>query len=159
MEDITPYGIPEKKATFRPWNMDLNTFLMCMHLSQFASMIIPMAGWILPIVMWSQFKDENEEINKNGKQVLNFMLTFVIYIVIMIVLYLVGFVLLITMAEEKNGGGLYSNAYVPMLLFVVWFILLMVLVMGHTILIILAAIKANKGGIGTYPLTFKFFKS
>ncbi len=159
MEDIQPYGIPEKKAPFRPWNMEFNTFLMLMHISQFASMIVPMAGWILPIAMWAQFKEENVLIDKNGKQILNFMLTFVIYIIGMAILYLVGFIMLITMAEDSQGSGLDSRAWMPILLLVIWLILLSILVIGHSIVIILAGIKANKGQVGTYPLTIKFFKS
>jgi uncharacterized Tic20 family protein len=139
--------------------MEFNTFLMLMHISQFASMIVPMAGWILPIAMWAQFKEENELIDKNGKQILNFMLTFVIYIIGMVILYLVGFIMLITMAEDSQGSGLDSGAWIPILLLVIWLILLSILVIGHSIVIILAGIKANKGQVGTYPLTIKFFKS
>ena len=33
----------------RPWNMELKTFCMLMHLSQFGSMLVPGAGLVLQL--------------------------------------------------------------------------------------------------------------
>ena len=78
---------------FRPWGMEHNQFCTFLHLSQFAGMVVPMAGIVLPIVMWTSFKDQSEAINQIGKNVLNWMISSIIYIFISIVLcfLVVGF--------------------------------------------------------------------
>lgn len=43
---------------YKPWGMEENTFLMMMHLSQFAAFLVPGAGIVLPIVMWAANKDQ-----------------------------------------------------------------------------------------------------
>ena len=35
----------------KPWGMELNAFCMLMHLSQLAGFLIPLAGFVLPVVM------------------------------------------------------------------------------------------------------------
>jgi len=66
--------------------MEHKQFCTLLHLSQFAGMIVPMAGIVLPIVMWTSFKDESEAINQNGKNVLNWMINSIIHVFISIIL-------------------------------------------------------------------------
>lgn len=110
--------------------MEINQFCMLMHLSQFAGYIIPMAGLILPILMWTTNKDQNEVVNLHGKNIVNWMISSFIYIVVSIILIFVfiGIISLIT-----------------------------VLICSF-IFTILGAIKANDGEIYEYPLTIKFIK-
>ena len=56
-----------------------NTYLMLMHLSQFAGAIIPFAGFIVPILMWTMNKDANANVDLHGKNILNAMISYVLY--------------------------------------------------------------------------------
>ena len=85
-----------EQQSFKPWGMELNTYCMFMHLSQLASSIIPMAGIILPIVMWQQFKHQNEQINQQGKNIMNFMLSIVVSYVVVVLLFLLFFVFVVS---------------------------------------------------------------
>lgn len=110
------------------WGMNLDSFLLLMHLSQFAGFIVPGLGFVLPIVMW-QTNKEDSEVDKHGKNIVNFMLSMIIYFCIsgILCLLLVGFVLL----------G--------------------VLAILEIIFIIMAAVKASRREYWEYPLSIKFF--
>lgn len=56
-----------------------NTYIMLMHLSQFAGVLIPLTGFIVPILMWIANKDNNLNVDIQGKNILNFMISFAIY--------------------------------------------------------------------------------
>lgn len=56
-----------------------NTYIMLMHLTQFAGVLIPLAGFIVPILMWITNKDNNANVDLHGKNILNFMISFAIY--------------------------------------------------------------------------------
>lgn len=110
------------------WGMNLDSFLLLMHLSQFAGFIVPGLGFVLPIVMW-QTNKEDSEVDKHGKNIANFMLSMIIYFCIsgILCLLLVGFVLL----------G--------------------VLAILEIVFIIMAAVKASRREYWEYPLSIKFF--
>ncbi len=112
----------------KPWGIDVSTFTVFMHLSQFLGIFIPGAGFILPIVMWATTKDTSPVINEHGKNIINWLLSLLIYVFIcyVLMLLLVGFVLL----------------------FILGFIFM--------IFVIIAAVKAGQGIVWRYPLTIKF---
>jgi hypothetical protein len=130
----------------RPWNMDINSFCMLMHLSQFASSVFPLAGIIMPILMWQQFKKQSAIVDENGKQLVNFMLTSV-------VLSIVSAAVVASMAI-----AFFANTEFTLM----WGILLLLLIFGlgivYVVFIIRAAIQSYNGNIGTYPLTIKFIR-
>lgn len=120
----------DNDPNFRPWNMEIHSFCMLMHLSQFAGMIIPTAGIVLPIIMWTTNKDKSPLIDQHGKNILNWMISFFIYIIIscILILLIVGIFALIALC-------------------VMWFVF-----------IIMGAVKANNKEIYTYPLSIQFLK-
>lgn len=107
-----------------------NAYLMLMHLSQFAGWILPGLGFVLPIAMWLTNKDENENVDKHGKNILNFTLSYFIYTAIAGILVIIA----------------------------VGLLLLVVLGVVVTIAIIVAAVKAYNREYWDYPLTIRFLK-
>jgi uncharacterized Tic20 family protein len=101
-----------------------------LHLSQLASLVIPVAGIILPIVIWQTQKDKIPALDAHGKMVVNWMLSELIY----------GFV-----------------SVVLMFVLVGFLTMLAVIVMG-IVFPIVGAVKANNGEFWEYPLTIKFLK-
>ena len=103
---------------------------MFLHLSQLLNLIIPMAGVIVPIVIWQTKKDEMPALDAHGKMVVNWFISSLIYCVISFVLTFVligilGFIAIGLMA---------------------------------VIFPIIGGIKANNGEFFEYPLTIKFLK-
>jgi len=72
------------KAGRRPlFGLTENTYLMLMHLSQLSGLIVPLAGFIVPVVMWVTNKEENAKVDLHGKNVVNFMISYVIYALVL----------------------------------------------------------------------------
>jgi len=84
-------------STEKYWGMDLQTFNMAMHLSQLANFAMPLAGVILPCIMWSSEKDKHPEIDRQGRMVVNWVITSILYFAISFVLcfFLIGIPLII----------------------------------------------------------------
>ena len=118
---------PERKSL---WGIEENQFLMFMHLGQFVGLIIPIAGYILPIAMWLSFKDENKKVDQHGKNITNFIISWLIYYAIssMLILIFIGTVFIA------------------------------VLGIANIVFIIIASIKANNKEYWKYPLSIQFFK-
>jgi len=112
------------------WGMNEKTFLLVMHLSQFAGIIVPGAGLVLPIIMWLTNKGNNPRIDEQGKYITNWIISVVIYVIVSIILtaVFIGIIGLIAV-------GLAAIVF-P----------------------IIGAIKANDGEVWKYPLTIPFLK-
>ena len=114
----------------QPWGMAPNTFNMLMHLAQLASFIVPMAGLVLPIVMWATNKDKFVSVDEHGKNIINWMISSCIYFVVCFMLMFV----------------------------VICFVLIFPLIVLSLVFIIIGAVKANDNIAWQYPLCIRFFK-
>lgn len=103
---------------------------MFLHLSQFAGFAVPIAGLVVPIVLWQLKKDELPGIDDHGKVVMNWIISEVIY---GIVSFLLVFVLI----------------GIPMLI---------ALAIVGIIFPIMGGIKANNGELWRYPMSIQFLK-
>lgn len=116
---------------FRPWGMDVRSYCMMLHLSQFAAFLVPFAGIALPIVMWLIYKNESPEIDAHGRVVTNWIISALIYTC-------VGFLLAIIF---------------------IGFFLLLALFIVNIVFVVMGSIKANEGTVWPYPLSIRFFSS
>lgn len=123
--DYMQYQQPSSLQT--PEQKQMGLFL---HLSQLAGLIVPVAGLVIPIVLWQTQKDKTPGLDAHGKMVTNWIISSLIYAFVSIPLMfvLVGFLTLIAVA-----------------------------IMG-IVFPIIGAIKANNGELWEYPLTIKFLK-
>ena len=117
------------------WNNQLQTpeakqLGMFLHLSQLLSLVIPVAGIIVPIVLWQSKKTEIPAIDAHGKMIINWFLSALIYLAASLVLTIILIGILGFIAV-----GIMSIVF-P----------------------IIGAIKANNGELWEYPLTIKFLK-
>jgi len=103
---------------------------MLLHLSQLASVVIPLAGIVLPIILWQTQKDKMPALDAHGKMVANWMISALIYAVVssILIIVLVGILLLLALAVIA------------------------------IVFPIVGAVKANNGILWEYPLTIKFLK-
>ena len=97
----------------KPWNIELNSFCMLMHLSQLSGILIPGLGLFMPIIMWATTKDSTKGVYEHGKIILNWMLSFVIYLIAIfwffgifgaLALLAYNFVFIIIGAVQANKG-------------------------------------------------------
>jgi len=110
------------------FGLNENTYLLLMHLSQFAGFILVGLGFALPVIMWLTNK-ENPNVDRHGKNIVNFMISMFIYFCIsgVLILLLIGIPLMIALAVMQF------------------------------VFIIIATVKASNGEYWKYPLSIKFF--
>src|SRR6185295_9095700 len=63
---------------------------MALHLSQFAGYAVPLAGFVVPIVIWQVMKEDYPEIDEHGRNVTNWIISHLLYVVGAVILALVG---------------------------------------------------------------------
>lgn len=108
--------------------MDVNQYCMFIHLSQLLCFCYGI-GLIAPIILWLIKKDESTVIDNNGRIVINWMLSLIIYAICAGILcfMIIGIPLLIAIG------------------------------VCNIIFIILGSIKASNGELWKYPLSIEFF--
>lgn len=107
------------------------TWGMLVHLSAFLQFLVPTLGMIIgPLIIWLIKKDTMPFVDDQGKEVLNFNLSIIIYSIISAALIVIA----------------------------VGVVLLPIVVLFWIIYTIIGAVKANHGVVYRYPLTIRFFK-
>jgi uncharacterized Tic20 family protein len=122
--------ISEKiNAAMNQVSSDTNFWCMLIHLTQFCGYLLPLAGLVVPIILWQVKKDQSPVIDRHGRVVMNWILSALIYLGISILLSFVfiGF---------------------PML----WILGLLAIVFP-----IIGGVKANGGELWIYPGSIRFF--
>jgi uncharacterized Tic20 family protein len=138
------------------------------HLSALTQYFIPFGNYIFPILIWSSKKDKSEFVDHNGKQVLNFQLSLLLYSLVLIMIavpiFLITFlknipfealindhdIVLRNFSFEGNIGML-TVGLVAVLIFGL-------LKVAEFFLIIYASIKTSNGEKYNYPITIPFLK-
>lgn len=90
-----PHASPEPAETVT-LSSDEKNWLLALHFSALAGLVIPLASIIAPLVVWLIKKDELPVVNEHGKAVLNFQITCGIASIVcaVLMLVLIGFLLL-----------------------------------------------------------------
>jgi len=127
MDDLEPElpdtesGAPDKET---------NTWALILHLSVLSGLVVPMAGLIVPVVIFFIKKDQLPGLVPHAHVVFNWMISVIIYAVISFILVFVGIGVLLILA----------------------------LAILSLVFPIIGAIKASEGNVWPYPLSIKFFK-
>lgn len=129
--------------------MTPSTYATVLHLSHYGGLMLPFAGFVIPIGMWLYAKDQNEFIDQHGRSLANFIVSYFIYSMVVGLLYFAAIA----------GWFFYSFSSVPFFFSPFLFLL----VPGIPFFIIWAifpifgAIAASKGQSYRYPLTLNLF--
>ena len=107
-----------------------NPIPMWCHLSAFAGFIIPFGNFLGPLFVWLWKKEEDELVNDQGKESLNFQISILIYSLV---------------------AGILTLVFIG-------FILLLAIALFAAIQVIIAAIHADKGEKYRYPFCVRVIK-
>ncbi len=98
-----------------------NSYLMLMHLSLFSGAIIPLAGFIVPVLMWTMNKDVNSNVDLHGKNILNAIISYLLYAAVLVItvigipvaviLGVVVVIFVILAAVKANNGEYWSYPF------------------------------------------------
>ncbi len=113
------------------WGIDEDTFVILIHVSVLLGIIIlPIFGFVVPIVMWEQGRKRSLVVDEHGKNVVNWVISLFLYLVI---------------------SGIFCTMIIGC--FFIPIILLFALITN-----IIGIVKAVNEVIWEYPLTIKFIK-
>jgi uncharacterized Tic20 family protein len=123
-----------------------NNSAFFMHLTSFCGYLFPFGSIIVPLVVWESLKKDSERLDRTGKDVLNFNLSYALYITVL------GLIIL------ALGISMIFGHYNHMALFFIisTAILTGALVILKFILIILGSVSAGRGEYYKYPATIHF---
>lgn len=149
-----------------PFNLTENTYMGLMNLI----VLLPYIGWILSIVAWILGKEKSEKIDIQGKNILNWMISYLLYgiglFIIMMFISIIGGVAMFgtgmgMMADHGMGfnmGGLGILGALGTLGAVGFSGFGLVVFLFILILPIIGAVKGFNGNTFRYPLSISFIK-
>ena len=134
-EDRSPGEAPVTKQPEQPATLErdreTNQWAMFIHFSILAGWVVPLAGLIVPILLWQIKKDELPGIVPHAHIVLNWVVTSLVYAVICFILMFV----------------------------IIGFLGFMALALATVVFAVIGGLKANEGEVWEYPGTIiKVFK-
>ena len=134
------------------------------HIGVFGKFLFPFGNFIFPLILWTINKDKSEFINENGKQVLNFQLSILLYFITLFLICIPFAIYFgINIAELENIKGElspfditeFSGSLITIGLIICSVIALLIIELVSTIV---GAFKANDGKIYQYPISIPFIK-
>ena len=140
-------------------NENTNAFLI--HISAFAGFIFPFGNIITPLIAWQTLKDRSNFLDEQGKEAINFNISYSLYIFILTLSFIPLFIGSIFRNFDNfnnldhininfDSGNFFGFMSLASLAGIVGII--------KIALIIIAALKAKEGENYTYPFTIKFIK-
>ncbi|WP_252191150.1 DUF4870 domain-containing protein [Polaribacter sp. Q13] len=140
-------------------NENTNAFLI--HISAFAGFIFPFGNIITPLIAWQTLKDRSKFLDEQGKEAINFNISYSLYIFILTLSFIPVFIgsIFRNFDNFDNFNHIDFN-FDASNLFGVFGIASLAGIVGiiKIALIIIAALKAKEGENYKYPFTIKFIK-
>lgn len=115
---------------YNPNEQETRQWAMFLHLSQLAGYVLPLLGLVIPIIIWQSKKEQFPILDVHGKNVVNWIISELIYGAICFVLMFI----------------------------VIGIPLLGILGILAVVFPIIGGIKANNGEVWRYPMTIEILK-
>jgi uncharacterized Tic20 family protein len=138
------------------------------HLSALTQYFFPFGNYIFPILIWTAKKDKSEFVDHNGKQVLNFHLSLLLYSLVLLAVAIPIFIITLFKnipfnALMHDDNFVLNNFNLDNSIGLLTIGILAVIIFGFLkiaefFLIIYAAIKTSNGERFKYPITIPFIK-
>ena len=141
-------------------NENTNAFLI--HISAFAGLLFPFGNIITPLIAWQTLKDRSVFLDEQGKEAVNFNISYSLYIFILTIsvvpFFLNSFFRNFDNYNHYNNHVDFNFNSESIFGFVGLASLAGIVGLIKFVLIIIAAIKAKEGENYKYPFTIKFIK-
>ena len=137
-----------------------NTNACLIHISAFAGFVFPFGQIITPLIAWQTLKDRSTFLDEQGKEAINFNLSYTLYAFILsIALIPLFFRSFFTNFNSFNNFQLNLDLSTNNLFSIMGLgSISVILYLVGISLIIIAALKAKEGESYKYPFTIKFIK-
>jgi len=139
-------------------NQNTNAFLI--HISALAGFVFPFGHIITPLIAWQTLKDRSLFLDEQGKEAVNFNLSYTLYAFILSIILIPVFIgYFFSNSNSFDNFHLNFNLNANNLLtFMSLGTATGLLYLVGIALIIIAALKAKEGENYKYPFTIKFIK-
>jgi uncharacterized Tic20 family protein len=137
-----------------------NTNAFLIHISAFAGFVFPFGQIITPLIAWQTLKDRSPFLDEQGKEAVNFNLSYTLYAFILSIAFIpLFFRSFFSNFNNFNNFQLNLDLSTNNLFNIMGLgsILGIFYLVGIS-LILIAAFKAKEGGSYRYPFTIKFIK-
>lgn len=127
----------------------------------FVGLSFPVLNIVGPLIVWLYKRKDHEFIDEQGKESLNFQLSFTLYnFILALILIVVGVIIGLTLitAPDQPNNTQSGNILFGLGLVGFSFLLTVILAIAQLILVIIASRKAKKGEFYVYPLTIRFLR-
>jgi len=129
---------------------DARTWATVCHLSALIMLVgVPLGNILGPLVVWLAKRQEYEFVDDQGKEALNFQITFTF---VEIALFILIFLLMFSAPLHND-----YFAFLPVIFFPAMLVMMGLLVLNIG-LVIMAAIRSNEGILYRYPFTLRIIK-
>ena len=140
-------------------NENTNAFLL--HISAFAGLLFPFGNIITPLIAWQSLKDRSSFLNEQGKEAVNFNISYTLYVCLLTIFvgsFFVGnFFRNFNNFDHYNHFDFNFNSNEIFGFIGLGSLAGIVYLIGMA-LVIIAALKAKEGEDYRYPFTIKFIK-
>jgi hypothetical protein len=142
-------------------------FATATHLSALTQYFIPFGNFILPIIIWSSKKEQSQFVDENGKQIINFQLSLLVYSLTLffISVPLIAYNFLNKVPRHQwesfdlNLDSFHWQDFTfPITVGAIALLLFAFMKITEFVLILLAAVSTTNSKIYKYPLTIPFLK-
>lgn len=140
-------------------NENTNAFLI--HLSAFAGFMFPFGNIITPLIAWQTLKDRSNFLDEQGKEAVNFNISYSLYIFILSMTFIpIALNSIFRNFDNFNNFNHININFDSHNFFGVIGLASLAGILGliKVALIIIAALKAKEGENYKYPFTIKFIK-
>lgn len=123
-------------------------FAVLSHLLIFSGLIIPLANFVAPLLIYFFKKGESQFIRKHAAESINLQISIVIYI------FLSVFILMISAIVVPG----LKTPFTPLLMgfgMFIYFAFLGIMILSSIVLIVIASVKASKGQEYKYPFMIR----
>jgi uncharacterized Tic20 family protein len=140
-------------------NENTNAFLL--HISAFAGLLFPFGNIITPLIAWQTLKDKSTFLDEQGKEAVNFNISYTLYV--FIITLFVGSFFVGNFFRNFNNSDHFNAIDINLSSLNIFGFIGMGSLAGIVYLIgmalvIIAALKAKEGENYKYPFTIKFIK-
>ncbi len=133
------------------FGLNENTYCFLLHISVFLGFVHILLALVAPVVLWTLNRQTSQLVDEHGKNVVNWVLSFFIYMTIcFIVIFPITGMSHLPINISHNFNlltSLYSGLF-P----------ITILLLIGILFVLIGALKASNGQIWKYPLAIPFFK-
>lgn len=125
----------------------------------FIGLTFPVLNIIGPLIVWLYKRKDHEFIDQQGKESLNFQLSFTLYnFIIFLILVVIGVIIGLSALTAVNQPDATATGGSALGLVGVSLLIAIILAVTNLIFVIKAALKAKEGDFYRYPLTIRFLR-